>query len=270
MSKQAARWLSLLSALLIVVFLAGGCSSGKEPASGQNSALSSPGSVQQPTAQASGDAVSPSPEGNGIEDNPSSAGKLADAAEASSTAAPNPDPGSAQPSASASSEAGGTSDGASSDGGSAKTPVPTQPSSAVTAKPSPAAKPASPSAAPAAGSSEKTNLVTISINGDNEYGLILAPAAVEVQSGDNVMDILKRVTRQHKIQMEFQGTGPVAYVEGIDNLYEFDKGAESGWMYRVNGEFQAKGAGAYTVTPGDHIEWLYTLDLGKDIGAKRP
>ena len=27
------------------------------------------------------------------------------------------------------------------------------------------------------------------------------------------------------------------YVEGIGNLYEFDCGSESGWMYKVNGWF---------------------------------
>jgi hypothetical protein len=100
--------------------------------------------------------------------------------------------------------------------------------------------------------------------------VILAPAAFEIEQGESALELLKRITRKNKIQMEYQGSKGFAYVEGIDNLYEFDHGAESGWMYKVNGEFPGKGAGSYTVQPGDVIEWLYTLDLGKDLGAKAP
>lgn len=100
--------------------------------------------------------------------------------------------------------------------------------------------------------------------------MILAPAAYEIKAGESALELLKRITRQHKIQMESQGAKSFAYVEGIDNLYEFDHGAGSGWMYKVNGAFLDKGAGSYTVNPGDTIEWLYTLDLGRDLGAGTP
>ncbi|MCL6601740.1 MAG: DUF4430 domain-containing protein [Paenibacillus sp.] len=151
-----------------------------------------------------------------------------------------------------------------------KTPAPAKPSARVSDKPSPTVKPtASPSVTPD-DSSEKKNTATISIAGDRATGVILAATVVEVQDGDSVMDILKRITRKQKIQMEFKGAGSFSYVEGINNLYEHDKGAESGWMYRVNGEFPDEGAGSYNVYPGDLIEWMYTLDLGKDVGAKVP
>ncbi len=54
-------------------------------------------------------------------------------------------------------------------------------------------------------------------------------------------------------------------MEGIDNIFEFDYGVKSGWIYRVNGSIYSKSAGAYTVKAGDVIEWLYTLDLGRDL-----
>jgi hypothetical protein len=54
-------------------------------------------------------------------------------------------------------------------------------------------------------------------------------------------------------------------VEGIDNLFEFDHGAKSGWLYRVNGSMYSQSAGSFTVKPDDVIEWLYTLDMGRDI-----
>jgi len=57
------------------------------------------------------------------------------------------------------------------------------------------------------------------------------------------------------------------YIAGINNLYEFDCGELSGWMYRVNGWFPNYGCSAYTLKQGDVIEWLYTCDLGNDIGG---
>ena len=97
---------------------------------------------------------------------------------------------------------------------------------------------------------------------------ILEPVSAEFREGDHVLDILKKVTRSSKIQMEYRGgENGGAYVEGIDNLYEFDRGAESGWMYNVNGKYPNYGCGAYKVKKGDVIEWRYTEDLGKDLGA---
>ncbi len=100
--------------------------------------------------------------------------------------------------------------------------------------------------------------------------MILAAAEYEIKKNESALELLKRITREQKIQMEYQGSGTFAYVEGIDNLYESDHGPESGWMYKVNGEFPNKAAGSWTLQPGDTVEWLYTLDLGKDLGAKAP
>ncbi|MEK3673902.1 DUF4430 domain-containing protein [Paenibacillus sp. FSL R10-2771] len=155
---------------------------------------------------------------------------------------------------------------------SAATGSPAAPAPAATAKsaaPAPAAsgKPAAP--APAA-TAAPVNTVTLSITGDEEHGVILAPAAYEIEKNETALELLGRITRQHKIQMEYQGSKTFAYVEGIDNLYEYDHGAESGWMYKVNGEFPSKASGSWVMKPGDTVEWLYTLDLGKDIGAAAP
>jgi hypothetical protein len=107
---------------------------------------------------------------------------------------------------------------------------------------------------------------TIAIYGDGDT--IMEPVQVEFKDGDSVLDILKKVTWDSKIQMEYRGGEKSgAYVEGIDNLYEFDRGAESGWMYNVNGSYPNYGCGVYKVEKGDRIEWRYTKDLGKDLGA---
>ena len=59
-----------------------------------------------------------------------------------------------------------------------------------------------------------------------------------------------------------------AYIEGINNLYEFDCGELSGWMYKVNGWFPNYGCSACKVENGDDIVWCYTCKgFGKDVGG---
>ena len=102
-----------------------------------------------------------------------------------------------------------------------------------------------------------------------EDGWILKPMTVTFYEGERVFNILQRTCKQQKIHMEFENT-PVynsAYVEGIHNLYEFDVGNLSGWMYRVNGWFPNYGCSRYQLQNGDVVEWEYTCELGKDIGG---
>lgn len=99
-------------------------------------------------------------------------------------------------------------------------------------------------------------------------GVILATTTVEFTSGESVFDVLKSVTRQKDIQMEFR-EDPLysgAYIEGINYLYEFDGGSLSGWMYKVNGQFPNYGCASYYLADGDEIVWMYTCDLGRDVG----
>lgn len=110
--------------------------------------------------------------------------------------------------------------------------------------------------------------VTLSIQVPDENRYILSPVKVDLEEGDTVLTVLLRATRERKIQMEYSGGKKNAYVEGIDNLYEFSKGAGSGWMYTVNGAFAGKSCGGVTVKENDIICWIYTLDLGKDIQGK--
>lgn len=107
------------------------------------------------------------------------------------------------------------------------------------------------------------NSVLLSIVGDADKGVILAPVSIELREGDTVIDVLKRAGKANSIPLEARGSGMFAYVEGIANLYEFDNGPESGWLFRVNGELSGKGAGVVKVSEGDVIEWLYTTDLGQ-------
>lgn len=101
-------------------------------------------------------------------------------------------------------------------------------------------------------------------------GVILAPTKVTFYEGESVFDVLQRVCKEKGIHMESSWT-PIynsAYIEGIHNLYEFDCGELSGWMYRVNGWYPNYGCSRYQLVDGEKVEFRYTCDLGKDVGCE--
>lgn len=98
-------------------------------------------------------------------------------------------------------------------------------------------------------------------------GVIYAERTVTFYEGESVFNLLVREMKQNKIHMEFVNT-PIynsAYIEGINNLYEFDCGERSGWMYKVNDWFPNYGCSRYQLKEGDRVEWVYTCDLGEDV-----
>ena len=100
-------------------------------------------------------------------------------------------------------------------------------------------------------------------------GVILATTTVTFYEGESVFDVLQRLCKEKGIHLESSWT-PIynrAYIEGIHNLYEFDCGALSGWMYRVNGWYPNYGCSRYQLQDGDVVEWRYTCDLGNDVGG---
>ena len=99
-------------------------------------------------------------------------------------------------------------------------------------------------------------------------GTILARTTYNGTTDNTVFDVLNTLCRNNDIQLEFSYT-PIYesyYIEGINYLYEFDGGNLSGWMYKVNGWFPNYGCSSYYLSDGDVIEWIYTCDLGKDVG----
>lgn len=101
-------------------------------------------------------------------------------------------------------------------------------------------------------------------------GVILSTVSVSFTQGETVFDVLKRACSDYGIQLEYSWTPLYGsyYVEGINYLYEFDCGFESGWMYKVNGWFPNYGCSSYTLNDGDSIVWCYTCKgLGADVGG---
>lgn len=102
-----------------------------------------------------------------------------------------------------------------------------------------------------------------------EDGVIFAEKTVEFYEGESVFNLLLREMKNNKIHLEFTDT-PVyksVYIEGISNLYELDCGELSGWMYKVNGIFPNYGCSRCELSDGDKVEWVYTCDLGADVGG---
>lgn len=103
-----------------------------------------------------------------------------------------------------------------------------------------------------------------------QNGVILPEGEYVLCSGDTVFDILDRALKYNKIHFDYTGGGQntldTVYIRGINNIYEYDCGSLSGWMYSVNGEFSQKDCSDYVLSDGDRIDWVYTCDLGRDVG----
>lgn len=100
-------------------------------------------------------------------------------------------------------------------------------------------------------------------------GIILKKQKVQFKEGESVYDVLVKVCKDNNIHMESSWTPMYnsAYIEGINNLYEFDCGSLSGWMYKVNEWFPNYGCSRYVLKNGDDVVWCYTCNLGYDVGG---
>ena len=86
-----------------------------------------------------------------------------------------------------------------------------------------------------------------------EDGSILAKTTYKGTTDNTVFDALNTLCRNNDIQLEFSYTPLYAsyYIEGINYLYEFDGGPQSGWMYKVNDWFPNYGCSRYQVQQGE-------------------
>lgn len=99
-------------------------------------------------------------------------------------------------------------------------------------------------------------------------GIIYENQNAEFNEGESVFDVLLREMKNNKIHFEYVNTPMYnsVYLEGINNIYEFDCGSGSGWLYKVNGEFPSCGCSQYILKNNDVIEIVYTCNMGKDVG----
>lgn len=96
-------------------------------------------------------------------------------------------------------------------------------------------------------------------------GIILKEIEVDFFPDESVFDVLHRELKNNNIHFEFVKTPAYnsAYIEGIANLYEFDCGELSGWLYKVNGVKPTYGCSQYKLKNNDKIEFFYSCNMFK-------
>ena len=96
-------------------------------------------------------------------------------------------------------------------------------------------------------------------------GLLVPPTEVTVLEGDTAFTLLERVCAERGLALDVQRGLSGVYVQGIGGVREFDCGALSGWLFRINGEIRSTDSGSVVLQDGDVLEFLYTCELGADI-----
>lgn len=99
--------------------------------------------------------------------------------------------------------------------------------------------------------------------------MIFPAQQVAFVDGDTAYSLLVRVCKDKKIAIESSKTLSGAYVSGIGGLMEFDAGASSGWVFRLNGKYAsfASDSKSAALSSGDRVEWIYTTDAGATEAA---
>ena len=122
------------------------------------------------------------------------------------------------------------------------------------------------------------NMVTVSISIDAkmahekgyvDYEYILENTEVQMEEGSTVWDVLNKIAKSKNIPVVKKGSGKHLYVSHINSIGEFDFEKGSGWNYNINGVYPNYGCdnSKATLEDGDAIEWRFTFNLGKDLGA---
>ncbi len=100
-------------------------------------------------------------------------------------------------------------------------------------------------------------------------GIIYENPAAVIYEGESAFNVLVRELKKNKIHYEYEKTPMYnsVYIEGIGNLYEFDCGELSGWLYKINGQTPGCGCSQYILKDGDKVEFVYSCNLGVDVGG---
>lgn len=103
--------------------------------------------------------------------------------------------------------------------------------------------------------------VSFSLVGDSTW---ISESNISMDQGSGVADLIRKVFENNGVSCVGIDEG---YIRSITyngtTLGEFDKGPNSGWMYKVNGEYPEVGINSYTLSEGDNVEFVYVEDYTK-------
>ncbi len=109
--------------------------------------------------------------------------------------------------------------------------------------------------------------VSVTIKSDTEYWLNNYSVTVPGE-GATVYHAFTKACSDNNITSVGAANGYVSSIsKGTKTLTEFDKGQNSGWMYKVNGTLPDVGLTSYSIKNGDNIVWFYTTDWTKVPGV---
>lgn len=98
-------------------------------------------------------------------------------------------------------------------------------------------------------------------------GGVILQRTVTLEPGDTVWSVTQRACSAAGVSIEttYAAAQSAVYVEGIGQLYEFDCGQGSGWIYKVNGAAPGVGCDSCVLHAGDSITWAYSCNYGNDV-----
>ena len=96
--------------------------------------------------------------------------------------------------------------------------------------------------------------VTVSLTIDaTPVGMPPSSVVVTLEQGASVYDALIA----SGANVNARNTGYGVYVAAINGVAERDFGAQSGWMYAVNGVYPNTACSNYVLSDGETISWVY-------------
>lgn len=111
------------------------------------------------------------------------------------------------------------------------------------------------------------NSVTVEVLGPGGTTTLMPATTVSINDDSTVLSASIDSFKENQIAFQTGGSGAGMYITSIAGLAQQSSGPLSGWLYKVNDAFIDSSPATYKVNSGDRITWVYTTDLGKDVGA---
>ena len=116
-------------------------------------------------------------------------------------------------------------------------------------------------------SGQKSSIsATVSVIGSDNHFWI-SRRSVTVSNGDSAWTAIKKALDSAGLSYTAKETALGTYLSSVNGLAEFDKGANSGWLYSVDGKNPTVGVDKVILSDGNQIILYYTQNYTEDTGA---